>query len=208
MNEFVRAARLESDYKSMLHLTGPVIFWRPVSTEVAPVSGLYPDKYIVAFNIRAPTVNGDANSHMLEIDCSSPSYPRSAPVVRCQTPVVLHPHFYNHGQVCLGGFPLEEYLAELCIRLARFLQFDPMMINPDSIASHEHNAWYERNRWSYQFDHQPLPTLPENVADAVPGFNVTRHRTRDLPASPLPASSNSTSGQIVFRRRNPWNSSL
>lgn len=208
MNDYVHTARLESDYKSMLHLTGPVITWLPASAGVDPVRGFYPDKYIVTFNILAPTSQGDAEQHVLEIDCSSPAYPRNSPFVKCKTPVVLHPHFYDYGDVCLGGFPVEEPLAGLCIRLARFLQFDPTMINLNSIASSAHNSWYQSNKHRFPMDHKALPTLPDNVADTVPGFKAGKRRGGEPPALPRLDTGISVPGQIVFKRRNPGNSPL
>jgi ubiquitin-protein ligase len=156
---YVHLKRLENDYRSMQRLHGSVITWEPLDAATPPRS--YPSKYRVMFHLLAPTVEGNRPQHVVEIDCSRQDYPRFPPVVTFQTPIVKHPHVFSDGshRVCLGGFPLEESLAELCVRLARFLQFDANLINPKSLASVEFYAWYQQNRAHLPLDRSPLPDL-------------------------------------------------
>ena len=97
---------------------------------------------------------------------------------------IKHPHVFENGNICLGGFPLEESLAELCIRLARFWQYDPTLINPNSIASRQFYSWYDSNRRRLPLDHSPLPQLQ----DMTSGGFVVR--------SP---------GSMTIKRRSPGN---
>lgn len=194
-NEFVHAARLASDYSSMQHITGQVITWKGVPPG-NPAQRIYPSRYTVTFNMLAPTINGNAYQHTIEIDCSSLEYPRSMPFASFITPVVKHPHFFDDGRICLGGFPLEESLAELCIRLARFLQYDPTLINPNSIASSDFYRWYQKNHNHLPLDRSPLPVLEE--ADG--GFRVKGGIRR--PSQP---SVNEPPGTMTIKRRNTGN---
>ncbi len=168
--EFVHARRLEADYRAMQRLPGPLITWQPDWTNIP--GRTYPNRYLVTFHLLAPTVEGDRREHVIEIDCSSYDYPiRYLPQVKFRTAVIKHPHVYsdNSRRICLGGFPLSEDLAKLCVRLARFFQYDPLLINPKSLASREFYEWYIQNRGRLPLDHSPLPNL-----DGTAGFKVTQ----------------------------------
>jgi hypothetical protein len=195
MNEqYVHAARLESDYRSMLQLVGSIITWQGTPPG-NPTQRIYPSMYRVTYNILAPTIRGDSYQHVIEIDCSSQDYPRRIPFAKFLTPVVKHPHFFDYGGICLGGFPLEESLAELCIRLARFLQYDPTLINTNSLASSAFYDWYEKNLNRLPLDHSPLPQLDNTTS----GFRVKRRSDAPSPAVDQPSSG------ITVRRRSPGN---
>jgi hypothetical protein len=156
--EFVHLQRLSSDYESMKQLTGAMVSWRILSIDHNP-----PDRYQVTFNILAETVNGVRNEHVMEIDCSSLEYPRRPPALRLTSYTVKHPHVFRDGRICIGGFPIGESLAELCIRMCRFLQYDPTFINPGSIATSEFDYWYQENRSRLPMDRSPLPTIGVNL---------------------------------------------
>lgn len=182
--EYVHYARIESDYNSMQKLRGSMIAWEAL-LPCNPQQGVYPSRYRVTYNVHAPTVSGNRRQHVLDIDCSSLDYPlRSQPNVRFTTPVIKHPHIFTDQRVCLGGFPLEESLAELCIRLARFFQYDPRLINPTSIATPEFYNWYQKNRSQLPLDRSPLPTLAGFVVKKRPDdgtdFGAIRIKQRRL----------------------------
>jgi len=161
VKQWVHLARLESDYSAMQKLKGPLITWQIVGQCDPP--RVNPSKYLVTYQMAAPTLNGTRGEHILEIDCSSADYPSFAPIVLFHTPVIKHPHVYSDGsrRVCLGGFPLSESLAALCIRLARFWQYDASLINHKSLASREFYDWYVANRSQLPLDRSPLPSLDE-----------------------------------------------
>jgi hypothetical protein len=178
MNEqqrrFVHYSRLERDYQSMMNLRGDKVSWTPL-TPPEVEKGKYPEVYRVTLNIRAPTTKGDSDHHVLRIDCSSLNYPFSPPLVSFETPAIKHPHVYsdNSRRVCLGGFPLEELLGELCIRLIRFFQYDPALINHRSIASKEFYEWYELNKANLPLDNSPLPVV---VTPTPKGMRIKAQR--------------------------------
>ena len=148
---------LAIDYQSIQQLAGPVITWEPLTEADPPFR--HPDKYRVTFNLRAPTVRGESSRHVVEIDTSSLSYPGKEPYAKLQTDVVPHPHIYSDGRICLRGHPQEETLAALCVRIARYLQYDPALIDKDSVASKEFWQWYVQNRHRLPLDRTPLPAL-------------------------------------------------
>ncbi len=156
--EFVHNRRLRSDYEAMKRLKGDMVAWKVVSQGKMP-----PDKYQVTFTIRAMTTAGEARSHVVEIDCSSLEYPKARPALKFITNAVKHPHVFNGGVICIGGFPLGESLAELCIRMCRMLQYDPEVIDAHSIATAEYYTWYLQNRSQLPMDTSPLPTLGEGI---------------------------------------------
>lgn len=167
--DFVHRKRLEIDYKSMQQLRGSLISW--VSDQPSNSSTQFPSKYVVTYHMIAPTIEGDLRKHILDIDCSSVDYPlRYLPQVKFRTPVIKHPHIYSDGsrRICLGGFPLSEDLGKMCIRLARFFQYDLSLIDPRSIASREFYDWYLQNRNRLPLDHSQIPIM----TDDSDGFRV------------------------------------
>ena len=194
-NQFVHTARLENDYKSMLQITGNVITWQGIPA-ANPAQRIYPSKYLVTYNILAPTVRGDSRQHTIEIDCSSPHYPGQLPLARFTTPVVRHPHFYDDGKICLGGVPLEEPLAALCIRLAGFLQYDPKLVNENSAASYDSLVWYRANRYRFPLDRSPLPRIDDGVGGS--GF-----RRKSTIRQGIQPALNEQAGGMTVKRRNP-----
>ncbi len=181
MNDaFVHAKRLERDYLLMMQLQGPVITWQS-ATVANPAQRSYPSVYNVTYHILAPTSHGDRNSHTIEINCSSLDYPGRQPDARFLTPVLKHPHSFNNGKICLGGFPIEESLAALCIRLGRFFTYDPNIINPNSIASNEFNDWYRTNRTRLPLQRVVLPQLDEENASGRGGFTVKSRSSSSTP---------------------------
>ena len=189
---YVHASRLESDYYSMQRLNGSVIVWQGVPP-ANPAQRTYPTVYRVTYTILAPTISGDRNQHTIEINCSSLDYPRNKPFARFITPVVKHPHFFDGGEICLGGFPLEESLAALCVRLGKFLQYDPTLINKDSIASQTFNSWYLQNRARLPLQRVHLPDVDDD--DVVGGGLIVKKR-RD-------STSDANTGGFTVKRRTP-----
>lgn len=167
-SHFVHLARLESDYKAMERLRGDRISWEATG-EYNLSRGIYPSQYAIAYQVLAPTVNGNRRKHELSVNTSAADYPVNAqPFVRFTTPALKHPHIFSDGRVCLGGFPLEDSLADMCIRLFRFFLFDAGVINPRSIATRSFWDWFQNNKQKLPLEHAPLPTLSD-------GF-IIKHR--------------------------------
>jgi hypothetical protein len=159
-NQYLRYLTIKKDYESMMNLRGPLITWKPIGT-INPLSQIFPLKYLVVYKIKAPTISGIRTSHEVEIDCSSANYPFYSPIIKFHTPELKHPHVFSDGskRVCIGNKPLSETLACLCLRLARYFQFDSSIINPRSIASKEFYCWYLKNQNQLPLDHSALPSL-------------------------------------------------
>lgn len=197
MDEYlIHQKRLENDYKSMQRITSNVITWSGFPA-ANPELGIYPSTYRVTYHLRAYTTQGLANEHIIAIDISSLDYPRQIPKVEFVSPVLKHPHLFDDGRVCLGGFPLEESLAELCIRLARFIQYDPNVINLGHQASLAFRTWYLANLHFLPIDFTPLP----EINDFSPGFQPKEIRRPGMNHSDEP-------GGMTIRRRSPGNSSF
>jgi hypothetical protein len=188
-NSYLHFQRLERDYNSMKLLNGPLITWEVKSPMNPPES--YPVKYLITYHMLAPTVEGDRSNHIIEINTSSPSYPVAVvPTMIFRTPIIKHPHVYSDGskRVCSGGMPLSETLAFLCVRLARFFQYDPTLINIRSIASMEFYNWYIKNRKNLPLDRSPLPNL-----EGLKILNMTKTNQ----------TNQSSEGKLVIKARRP-----
>lgn len=169
-SHFIHLARLESDYKAMQKLRGERISW--VATGEYNLSqGIYPSQYSITYQVLAPTVKGNRRKHELSVNTSAADYPDNAqPFVRFTTPVLKHPHMFSDGRVCLGGFPLEDSLADMCIRIFRFFIFDMGVINPKSIATRSFWDWFQVNKQQLPLERVSLPTLSDGL--------VVKHRDR------------------------------
>ena len=80
------------------------------------------------------------------------------------------------GQIIKSRPFLEESLAEMCIRLFGFFQYNPNLINPNSLASRSFYSWYLMNRRRLPVDHTPVPTMSRGLiiksASSRSGINI------------------------------------
>ena len=73
----------------------------------------------------------------------APRHPFQPPVTTVLTPI-FHPHVFSSGVVCIGSKWLPSEGMDLFVhRVVRLLAFDPMLMNPYSIADGAANAWYQ-----------------------------------------------------------------
>lgn len=73
----------------------------------------------------------------------APRHPFQPPVTTVLTPI-FHPHVFSSGIVCIGSKWLPSEGMDLFVhRLVRLLAFDPLLMNPHSIADAAANAWYQ-----------------------------------------------------------------
>jgi hypothetical protein len=73
----------------------------------------------------------------------APRHPFEPPVTTVLTPI-FHPHVFASGVVCIGSKWLPGEGMDLFVqRVVRLLAFDPLLMNPHSIANIAANAWYE-----------------------------------------------------------------
>jgi hypothetical protein len=73
----------------------------------------------------------------------APRHPFQPPVTTVLTPI-FHPHVFSSGIVCIGSKWLPSEGMDLFVhRVVRLLAFDPLLMNPYSIADGAANAWYQ-----------------------------------------------------------------
>lgn len=139
----IRKIRLESDYKQMCNIRGPVIDW--VATRgVTP----YVEAYRLTVNVRS--IIGPEpeyrDRHLIDLELPS-DYPLSAPkATMVSDPVVFHPNWWPQKHWCYGTWEFSEGLGFYVVRMLRTLQYDPLITNVRSVANHEANDWYVRHR--------------------------------------------------------------
>ena len=69
-------------------------------------------------------------------------HPFQPPLTTVLTPV-FHPHVFSSGVVCIGARWLPGEGMDLFVqRVVRLLAFDPLLMNPHSIANVAANTWY------------------------------------------------------------------
>jgi hypothetical protein len=73
----------------------------------------------------------------------APRHPFQPPVTTVLTPI-FHPHVFASGIVCIGSKWLASEGMDLFVhRVVRLLAFDPLLMNPHSIADGAAHAWYQ-----------------------------------------------------------------
>jgi len=73
----------------------------------------------------------------------APRHPFQPPVTTVLTPI-FHPHVFSSGIVCIGSKWLPSEGMDFFVhRVVRLLAFDPLLMNPYSIADGAANAWYQ-----------------------------------------------------------------
>lgn len=101
----------------------------------------------------------------------APRHPLQPPVTTVLTPV-FHPHVFASGVVCIGARWLpSEGMDHFVRRLARLLAFDPLLMNPQSIANGVAQAWYALALQRYP---AAFPTDAVALALAEAGAAATR----------------------------------
>jgi hypothetical protein len=102
-------------------------------------------------------------SSRIAIDLA-PRHPFQPPLTTVLTPI-YHPHVFASGVVCIGARWLPGEGMDLFVwRLVRLLAFDPLLMNPHSIANGPAHAWY---RDALQRHPQAFPTDPAATAPAA-----------------------------------------
>jgi hypothetical protein len=99
-------------------------------------------------------------------------HPFAPPMATVLTPV-FHPHVFASGLVCIGakwlpGEGLDIYVK----RVVRLIAFDPLLMNPGSIANGAGQAWYAQALRTHP---EAFPTDPAAIAWAGGAqWHVTR----------------------------------
>lgn len=96
----------------------------------------------------------------------APRHPLQPPVTTVLTPI-FHPHVFASGVVCIGAKWLPgEGMDRFVKRVVRLLAFDPLLMNPASIANGVAQAWY---RAAVQRHPEVFPTDPAALALSAEG---------------------------------------
>lgn len=122
-------------------------------------------------------------------------HPFQPPKVTVLTPV-FHPHVFPSGVVCIGSrWSASEGMDLFVRRIARLLAYDPLLVNPGSIANPGAFHWYESARRRHP---EAFPTDAAAVAlgveadPAAPGTRVTRSCPNCAATLRLPAGRSGT----------------
>jgi hypothetical protein len=122
-------------------------------------------------------------------------YPFQPPKVTVLTPV-FHPHVFPSGIVCIGArWSASEGMDLFVRRIARLLAYDPLLVNPGSIANPAAFHWYESTRRRHP---EAFPTDAAAVAlgveadQSAPGTRVTRSCPKCAVALRLPVGRSGT----------------
>ncbi len=149
-----RTVRLEHDYQAMQALQSDLIAWEAADRRTPP------EIYVVDFNLRGligPESFREAHTVVIKL---LPEYPDRAPLAKFTSrPILFHPHVFVNGVVCVGGYSPDEGLAAFCLRIAKYIQFQPYLINIKSPANTMALDWYRSNTIKLPVDNTPLPDL-------------------------------------------------
>jgi Ubiquitin-conjugating enzyme len=129
-------------------------------------------------------------SSRIAIDLAS-RHPFQPPLTTVLSPI-FHPHVFSSGLVCIGAKWLPSEGMDLFVqRVVRLLAFDPLLMNPHSIANAAAAYWYQVALARYP---DAFPTDPAALAWAADDAMPEAARARE-PARPAAAA-----GERVLRR--------
>jgi len=151
-----RAIRLQHDFIAMQAMNCDVLRWEAGDNRKPP------EVYVVEYRLRGmigPESFCDVHTVVIKLLAE---YPNKPPVAKfISRPVLFHPHVFENGSVCVGGYSPEEGLAAFCLRIARYIQFQPCIINIKSPANLQALAWFHEHCDQLPVDNTPLPELPD-----------------------------------------------
>jgi hypothetical protein len=130
--------------------------------------------YATAGSSRYPEVRQPSSRIAIDL---APRHPFQPPVTTVLTPI-FHPHVFASGVVCIGSKWLPGEGIDLFVqRVVRLLAFDPLLMNPYSIADAAANAWYQaalrRHPQAFPTDAAALALGLEESASDRPGAHDT-----------------------------------
>ena len=153
-----RVIRLHHDYLAMKAIQSDIIRW-----EAADFRNPH-ERYVVDYRLRGmtgPTTISDSHTVVIKLLAE---YPDKPPIAKFTSrPILFHPHVYENGSICVGGYSPDEGLAAFCLRIAKYIQFQPYLINLKSPANLEALHWFQQNRDKLPLDRTPLPDLPDHL---------------------------------------------
>jgi ubiquitin-protein ligase len=144
--------RLQADFVHLLKLCQSNDFMKMVESEGAP-----PVRYVVEYNVKG-IVGVDklnsavfSNRHLVQFELHE-GYPMNLPFTRFLTPM-FHPNVYggpNEGFVCMGWAELPYKLSDVCIIVARMINYQIYQVS--SPSNREAAEWAKRNSTLFPLD--------------------------------------------------------
>jgi uncharacterized Zn-finger protein len=126
----------------------------------------------------------------------APRHPFMPPTATVKSPI-HHPHVFPSGVVCLGARWLaSEGMDLFVIRIVRLLAFDPLLINPSSVAHREAMHWYQATQRRHP---EAFPTDAAALAlGAEPSATTaTTATTATKATAATPAESTAAAGRVL-----------
>ena len=150
-----RSMRLHNDYMSMQAIRSDAIAWE-VGDKRNP-----PERYIIYYRLKGLTSpNTISHEHTVVIKLLA-EYPSRPPYARfVSRPILFHPHVFQNGSICMGRYSPDEGLATFCLRIAKYIQFHPELIDTKSPANNSALNWFKNYSARLPVDSTLLPEPP------------------------------------------------
>lgn len=145
--------RLKTDVTQLVSFTQQTPSIQIIETEGDP-----PTKLVFEFLLKGITgVNRNGKpifteKHIVEMVVHE-DYPMSMPFVQFYTPI-FHPNIFSGGKVCLGWFEIPYQLSDVCIHLAKMIDYQ--IYDLSSPANHKAADWARINPTFFPLTHWPL----------------------------------------------------
>lgn len=126
--------------------------------QIIETEGDPPTRFIFEFRLKGITgLDGNgkpifAEKHTVEMIVHD-DYPMSMPFVQFYTPI-FHPNVWNGGKVCLGWFEIPYQLSDVCVHLAKMIDYQ--IYNSDSPADRKAADWAKTNSSLFPLAHWSL----------------------------------------------------
>lgn len=104
--------------------------------QIIETEGTPPTKYVFEYQVKG-IIGVDekgkprySNKHIVEILVHD-DYPLSMPFVQFYSPI-FHPNIWTGGKVCLGWFPIPYQLTDICLHIAKMIDYQVYDLNSPS----------------------------------------------------------------------------
>ncbi len=157
--------RLKADYEHILDL-----FERTPSIQVIETSGQPPNRYLLRYECDGVVgIHDDgspmtAHEHVVEIIVQD-RHPFVLPYVVFLTPM-FHPNVFPDGKVCMGWFRLPFLLGDICIHIARMIDYQ--VYDTHMPSNYEASAWAVSHAAMFPLAHWTEPEAKARTLQEIP----------------------------------------